>query len=978
MTKTLRKLLASLGNNQFLRPIITSLNRRELLLFLILLGLLPSIADFSLFYISGISALDFLFENPLAYTGFNTLLTSLLITGIGTYLILIDKKYLYFFAISPSIFLVLFYLIDIIDFGNIAFYAVLSSILSKIAFVIFIMKGKLRSLSFLLFCGILFFVTYESNQQLEMTFLQSIKQATLFIFFTLVCRFIFLWFQQNIKTFATVKRSRLGLLLLKSVVLWSPILLFAIPQQYITQRLEQYGIDKIYAIKGMQRHYMDTKLTVEDLMHYDVPKVITTYKKDYAFYTSDSLQKKQEYRYKFIEKKKRPEDTTLLRLATQEPYVRFNTGTYFQGYTDLQTKQANLIKALVYVDQKLLKNDSILKERRYDFIKVSNQFKHTYRLLQQTYCDTLDKTDYFISAIVASKLKKIVVQKRFPGKSGLEIDAILSVHTMLSGEQAMANRKMDSANESRNKQFNKSRYQAENELATFVSNTDALANDVSNGTITTKTQLINRTNTLNETFKDSLAERTSRLKSESQAFMKSAPQNARNTLDDNLKKELEHYISYFAPKDCYDPEEMDWYDFLIDPEEILLWIGCRIEEMAKKSQRNAYKEFRSNALDEVEMRTAKLFDASTQNNVLGRMDAIEAETNALTDGLANNINTATSDASEKLDSVTRVSSAAVIRESSQRGKVVIEKMQVLQDSVNAYDARVKNELNEQFEQMKLLSANSITAVNRAIETNKLFGQLLLVLLIFKSFFYVFARVSFNEDEDLHVTVSEAPKDFKNGTIRNCGIEYSIPADHKETFFISRKYRPTGRAPKVGIHCWTASFFRRIRTNTYLMNHVSINRKSEESIDFRSLAGAEFVEWTLSDGEEVVFDYNHLVALTGNIKLSTEISLRLTSTLFAQTFFPVAKGPGKLVLMTKGQPLADDEETGKSVHIDRLIAWQKTTKFAVISELNLVDLYLSGLYLKRSSTDMVLIDADETAKKRKVGIARFISKFFLPT
>ena len=52
------------------------------------------------------------------------------------------------------------------------------------------------------------------------------------------------------------------------------------------------------------------------------------------------------------------------------------------------------------------------------------------------------------------------------------------------------------------------------------------------------------------------------------------------------------------------------------------------------------------------------------------------------------------------------------------------------------------------------------------------------------------------------------------------------------------------------------------------------------------------------------------------------------------------------------------------------------RFHVESELNIFDVFLSGIYLKKKPEDLVLIDADARGKA-KSGIAQFIKHFLLP-
>ena len=253
-------------------------------------------------------------------------------------------------------------------------------------------------------------------------------------------------------------------------------------------------------------------------------------------------------------------------------------------------------------------------------------------------------------------------------------------------------------------------------------------------------------------------------------------------------------------------------------------------------------------------------------------------------------------------------------------------------------------------------------------------------MIVKSFLYVFSRITFAAQNKVYIQLKDTPKTFKNGTLKKYGSEYSIPADYPESMYVAKRYFPSGRAPKIAIPLWTDSILSRIRSKTYFMNEIAPRKDAEESVDFRAVKGAEFVEWTLTEGEEVIFDYQDLVAFSDSLSLSSFVSFRITSVFLGKSIFRIAKGPGKLVLMTRGRPIINNSKEDKvtrSVPIERIIAWQKTANFSIDTELSMADIYLSDLYLKRTSDDLVIIDADPGDIKRKTGLARFIKRFLLP-
>jgi hypothetical protein len=61
---------------------------------------------------------------------------------------------------------------------------------------------------------------------------------------------------------------------------------------------------------------------------------------------------------------------------------------------------------------------------------------------------------------------------------------------------------------------------------------------------------------------------------------------------------------------------------------------------------------------------------------------------------------------------------------------------------------------------------------------------------------------------------------------------------------------------------------------------------------------------------------------------------------------------------------------------RILAWQEQTRFYVESELNVFDVFFSGVYLGPLPNNPTVINSDQTGKSRS-GISRFFWHFLLP-
>lgn len=286
------------------------------------------------------------------------------------------------------------------------------------------------------------------------------------------------------------------------------------------------------------------------------------------------------------------------------------------------------------------------------------------------------------------------------------------------------------------------------------------------------------------------------------------------------------------------------------------------------------------------------------------------------------------------------------------------------------------QVNTQTENMKTVIYTSLMLLFKSILFFNIISTLILGFLILKSFLYVFARVAFTADNEAYVTLLDEEMDMPIGNLNKCGHTYTIPSDLQQNFYISRVFEPSGRAPKFTIPQWTKAVVGRINAKAYAMNKLTMKGR-EGDVHFRAMGGNEFVEWEIKEGEIVIFDFKRFVGMSEGIQLSAVVSLRLTSLLMGKIIFTVAKGPGKLVLMTEGKPIVGSEEKANaSIATSRIVAWQKNSRFHVESELNVMDVFMSGIYLKRQGTDPVLIDADAKGRSKK-GIVSFIRKFLMP-
>jgi hypothetical protein len=273
-------------------------------------------------------------------------------------------------------------------------------------------------------------------------------------------------------------------------------------------------------------------------------------------------------------------------------------------------------------------------------------------------------------------------------------------------------------------------------------------------------------------------------------------------------------------------------------------------------------------------------------------------------------------------------------------------------------------------------------------------QLALLLFIFvcvKSYLYVFSRVIFNKDKGASVSLGSTKHDIsdddkehhstaepihkKVSNIVSTGIDYTIEANHSETYYITRRYQCRGKAPRLSIPQMLSTPLARIFSKAYTMNKVVVS-KGDADISCTATKGVEFFEWDLGNGETVVFNYRNFVGMSEGLKLSTLISPRISSLLLGKMLYSQATGPGKLIVMASGraQICGSNEKVG-SMPPERIIAMELDSVLHVESELDFLNVYLSSAYVSPVTGNMI-VDVDNQLGAKN-GLVRFLRNFILP-
>lgn len=885
----MKRVKQKLKNSRFWRPILQAVTWKEVFLLAVLVGLLSPISDYSLFRIGNFSHLDFLMGDEID-VGHPGRLLNIAVSAIGIISAIKLRRIWWIVAVLPGLVqLVLQYFIldHVLKLGPTG---IMMSVLFKLSLAFFIIKGHIRSFSFLAFTILLGIYLRPS-------------QVIMFVVLTAIGRFMYLVISQNLGIFKGVSLMGHLRLIYRTVFRWAAILIFAVPGYLATNWLIQHVIESTYEQTFLNHYHIDKNTKFSELQNLSV---------------KDTLDK------------------------------------YGFDSQNWEITQSNLIKSLIYVEDNIDSlNYSYPEEAIADFHRV-------FSLLQKGTSKMKYGSNEFVRLYTASFVEHAVVSKMLPGRSEFELDIELSAHDLLREKEARHLKQIDSINNSWQSEINTKIKEVAAKAKALETKANQIALYLDSKIEGNRVAGVRKTAELAREAKTGVDSQLSVVNLAMTRQINTIPAAANEAFDDAVPQTLPEVDSRFdnADHEFYEikPAAVNMMKGLLRD----VYINKRIQADSGVNKKATALAGRLNSkVDSMLMHTQKVLHAA--------IESYEAKVQSA------------------INSGTYAASGAVYEASVELNKQIIASMHQTQNTLRAVKGMLHNtsdaskrSVSASYRAAKYTISKTLLSLNYGLLFFGFISDAILLLLIVKSFSYVYSRVAFSEKNALSVNIRENPRQHENGVIKRWGSEYTIPVDNQECIFVSRKYTPTGRAPKISIPNWTSAIIARLRSKNYLMNAVEVRENEDETVDFRSMAGAEFVEWDLAEGEEVVFEYNNLVAFSESVRLSTHYSVRITSMMFGKAKFYIAKGPGKLVLLTKGKPITNDSEhLVKSVAVDRIAAWQRSTEFSVDSELSLADVFFSDLYLKRSNDDLIIIDADPGNIKKNIGLAKFIKRFFLP-
>ena len=298
---------------------------------------------------------------------------------------------------------------------------------------------------------------------------------------------------------------------------------------------------------------------------------------------------------------------------------------------------------------------------------------------------------------------------------------------------------------------------------------------------------------------------------------------------------------------------------------------------------------------------------------------------------------------------------------------------------------------------EMLSGTTVfmrNAINQATVTWSILSSILTFLLIFgivKSILYVLATEVFHESSGSSMTFDTESK--VQGSFSSASNMILKPSDRQ---LVSRKAF-TNQKQKSKLFPYP---FKALRKRIFDGSWLSLNiggyvsplgrstksggGSASEGIEIAAPDGSVIVHWKMKDGEEVVFDFRNFYAASENVRIRTDISLRLSTLLLGRFVFHYAvckDGPGDLLLKTTGVSSLRQSQIS-SVHLDTLVAFNRHTKFRTKDDRQVTSVFLDGFSIQRLNPGKrgagnILVATQYQTSSRIVGAWRFIKTLILP-
>lgn len=268
---------------------------------------------------------------------------------------------------------------------------------------------------------------------------------------------------------------------------------------------------------------------------------------------------------------------------------------------------------------------------------------------------------------------------------------------------------------------------------------------------------------------------------------------------------------------------------------------------------------------------------------------------------------------------------------------------------------------------------------------RIFGWLALALITVKSLLYVLALEVFHSDGQLGIGFDVASP--VQGEYRSAR-QLTIDRDFPHALITRKQLSNTDNNVCLAPWPWSAPLARILRGRYFIFtrgrflsdaDHPGKAGQAPRGMVASAGGGLSIVEWKLQPGEEVIFRYKDFYGASENVRLGSEISLRLSTLLLGRIVFRIARcseGEGRLLLKANVEEI--DQEDIRAIPPERMIAWNRHAQFTIHSGRTMWKTLLNGYTLVRrvsssGPSGLVVVSSDEAGSN--LGSIRFIKRIF---
>ena len=296
----------------------------------------------------------------------------------------------------------------------------------------------------------------------------------------------------------------------------------------------------------------------------------------------------------------------------------------------------------------------------------------------------------------------------------------------------------------------------------------------------------------------------------------------------------------------------------------------------------------------------------------------------------------------------------------------------------------REDLSDTFHDMERAIKKQLNLLYSVFDVYAWVSLLVLIVIVLKSFMYIFARVFFasHADGERMIQFEPAAEPRQSGGVREVSDTLELTPDMGEQMYVSKRYDFANAPPDEVTPQAHKAFFSRFWRGAWHMNRIWIGVPGNRGVtSYRRLPADEhIVVWTLKPGDAVIFSWKQFVGMSEGVGIRTQYSWQLASLVFGRMFFVVASvaadspAEGTLLLAARGSD-GIDSAANPSNSPDQLLAWQTTTRFEMHANLSFRNVYRSGVQIRARDSDLAVMHLN--ARRQRSGAVRFLTYFLLP-